>query len=260
MKMHHHCAFALSALASGAPAAPLASFTAEQIDYSSGRGSRNVATAEIAAAMAEDTKLYLSVSGGERHIGGERDRALRVEGAIRHDWTSRLSTQTTAALASNGRIFARNQIEQDVSYKLAKSLVATVGGKYAAYAGGDHVTTWSGGAAYYLPRATLSYRYSLLDSHRLGASHAHLASIRIKDPGGAGATQLWLGRGTSLYEIGLPRSAVGKFTSIALQRQQPLGGGVTLKIGVNRAWFVTPTQRYRGSGLLVGISFSNWHF
>ena len=122
------------------------------------------------------------------------------------------------------------------------------------------MATWSAGAAYYMRGATLSYRYSLIASNRFGRSHAHLASFRLKDPGGSGSTQLWAGHGTSLYEVDLPRLANGRFTSIALQRSQPIGGGVALDIGVNRAWHGTPTGKYRGTGLVAGLSFADWPF
>ena len=121
-------------------------------------------------------------------------------------------------------------------------------------------STWSAGAAYYLRGATLSYRYSLIASNRFGRSGAHQASIRIKDPGGSGSTQLWVGHGSSLYEVDLPRSANGRFTSLALQRSQPIDDGIALNIGVNRAWYRTPTGRYSGSGVVAGLSFADWPF
>jgi YaiO family outer membrane protein len=247
-------------MASAAQAAPL-NLNVDHTSYSAGRGTRTISTVDAVAAMAEDTKLYLSLSGGERRVAGDRIRAARVSGTLRHNWSSRLSTNVSASLATNGQIFARNEFAGDVSYKLTDSIVATAGGKYASYLGGDHVTSWSGGLGYYGRGLSATYRYSLLDSHLLGRSHAHLASFRLKDPGGSGATQLWLGQGSSLYDL-VPQQSVkaGHFKSVTLRREQPVAGGVKLNLGLNRTWYRTPTGNYRGTGLLAGVSVANPFF
>jgi YaiO family outer membrane protein len=204
----------LGALTSQAHAAPL-NFNVDHTSYSAGRGTRTITTADAVAAMAEDTKLYLALSGGERRVAGNRALSARIAGTLRHDWTSRLSTNISGAVATNGQIFARNELGGDVNYKLTDSIVATAGGKYAAYLGGDHVTSWSGGLGYYSRGLSATYRYSLLDSHLLGRSHAHLASVRMRDPGGSGSTQLWLGQGSSLYDVVPQQSAkAGHFKSV----------------------------------------------
>ena len=258
-----HCALLLScaALASQASAAAPVNLNVEHTNYSAGRGTRTITTADAVAAMAEDTKLYLTFSAGERRANGERVRAGRVHATLRHDWSSRLSTNVSAAVATNGQVFARSEFGGDINYKLTDSVVATAGGKHASYLGGDHVTSWSGGLGYYGRGLSVTYRYSLLDSHFLGRSHAHLASVRLKDPGGSGSTQLWFGRGTSLYDVVPQQSAkAGNFTSVTLRREQPIAGGVKLNVGLNRAWYKTPTGNYRGTGLLVGVSVSNPFF
>jgi YaiO family outer membrane protein len=188
-------------------------------------------------------------------------RSVRIGGTLRHDWTSRLSTNVSAGVASNGQIFARNEFAGEASYKLTDSFVATAGGKYASYLGGDHVTSWSGGLGYYGRGLSATYKYSLLDSHLLGRSHAHLASLRLKDPGGSGATQLWVGQGSSLYDL-VPQQSVkvGRFTSVTLRREQPVAGGVKLNLGLNRTWYRTPTGNYHGTGLLAGVSVTNPFF
>jgi YaiO family outer membrane protein len=252
-------ALALSLGASGAAAAaPPTNFNIEHTNYTAGRGNRTIATTDAVVAMAEDTKLILTFSGGERRAAGERTRAARFNGTVRQDWSNRLSTQTSVALATNGEIFARSQFAQDISYKLGDSLVATVGGKYATYAGGDHVTSWSAGGAYYVRGLSATYRYSLIDSRRLGRSDAHLASLRLKDPGGSGSTQLWLGHGTSLYDV-VPQADLkaGKFTSVALRREQPLTRNVSLTAGLSQSWFTAPTGNYRARGLSIGVAFRN---
>jgi YaiO family outer membrane protein len=224
-------------------------------DFSKLLGDKVVATAESRFGIAKETQYSFSVSGGRRTAAGRTINAALVSGSVDHDWTDRLSTRTSLSLASNGAIFAKRQALTDISYRLSGGLVATVGGKYADYGRGNAVATWSGGAAYSFSGASLSYRFSLIDSRLLGRSSSHLASVRLKDAGGRGATQLWLGRGTSLFDvISSPTAARGRFSSIALRRQQPLGGGAELSLGLNRTWYDTPNASYHGTGLNIGFS------
>lgn len=232
----------------------------EYTDFSKLYGDRAVLTADSRLGAGQATRFYFSVAEGQRRGGGVTTRSTSGTVAVDHDWSDRLSSRTSAGLATNGALFAKQQLGQDISYKLGGGLVATLGGKYSSYGNGNDVATWSAGAAYYLRGATLSYRYSLIASNRFGRSGAHQASIRIKDPGGSGSTQLWVGHGSSLYEVDLPRSANGRFTSLALQRSQPIDDGIALNIGVNRAWYRTPTGRYSGSGVVAGLSFADWPF
>lgn len=229
----------------------------EYTDFSSLYGNRAILTADSKLGTGHSTRFSFSLSGGTRRTAGSTIRGAQFAAGVDRDWSDRLSTRTSVSLASNGSIFARAQLAQDISYELGSGLVATVGGKYASYRNRTNVTTWSAGAAYYLRQASLTYRFSLIDSNRLGRSQAHLASFRLKDAGGTGSTQLWVGHGSSLYEVGLPRSGPGRFTSVALQRSQPIGPGVAVNVGINRSWYRTPTANYRGTGALLGLSFSN---
>jgi YaiO family outer membrane protein len=251
---------ALGVMASPTGAAPL-NLNVDHTSYTGGQGTRTVTTADMVARLSEDSKLYLIFSGGERAAGGNRVRSVRISGTLRHDWSSRLSTNVTAAAATNAQVFARNEFAGEVNYKLTDGIVATAGGKYASYLAGDHVTFWSGGLGYYARGLTATYRFSLINSHLLGRSHAHLASIRLKDPGGSGATQLWFGQGTSLYDL-VPEQSVkaGDFTSLTLRREQPLAAGIRLNFGLNRTWYRTPRGNYRGTGLLAGVSVANPFF
>jgi YaiO family outer membrane protein len=239
------------------PVAVTASMRLEYTDFSKLYGTRTVLTADSRLGMGNRTRFTFSASGGQRRASGSTIRSAQVGGAVDHDWTDRLSTHSSASLASNGSIFANTQFGQDISYELVGGFVGTVGGKHASYGNRNNVTTWSAGAAYYLGGVTLSYRFSLLDSNRLGRSSAHLASFRLKDPGGSGSIELWAGHGTSLYEvINLPTAAAGRFTSVAVRRVQPVGGGVALNLGLNRSWYQTPAGNYHGTGVSFGFSVS----
>jgi YaiO family outer membrane protein len=232
----------------------------EYTDYSKLYGDRAVLTADSRLGIGSPTRFTFSLSQGQRRAPDHKSRATRAEAGVGHDWTDRLTTHTSVSLATNGSVFAKKRLSQDVSYEVAKGLVGTVGGEYSSYGNRNTVTNWSAGGAYYVPGAMVSYRFNLYDSNRFGHSHAHLASVRVKDPGGSGSTRLWVGRGTSLYEVDLPGNPTGRFTSVALMRSQPIGGGVALEIGLNRAWYDTPTGSYRGTGLVTGLSFSGAPF
>jgi YaiO family outer membrane protein len=232
----------------------------EYTDYSKLYGDRTVLTADSRLGIGGPTRFTFSLSEGQRRAADHEMRATRAEAGVGHDWTDRLTTHTSVSLATNGSVFAKRQVSQDVSYDLGKGLVGSIGGEYSSYGNGHNVTNWSAGGAYYLPGAMVSYRFNLYDSNRFGHSRAHLASVRVKDPGGTGSTRLWLGHGTSLYEVDMPGNPKGKFTSVALMRSQPIGGGVALDIGINRAWYDTPTGSYRGTGVVAGLSFSGAPF
>jgi YaiO family outer membrane protein len=232
----------------------------EYTDYSKLYGDRAVLTADSRLGIGGPTRFTFSLSEGQRRAPDHKVRATRAEAGIGHDWTDRLTTHSSVSLATNGSVFAKRQFSQDVSYELGKGLIATAGGEYSSYGNSHNVTNWSAGAAYYVPGAMVSYRFNLYDSNRFGHSHAHLASVRVKDPDGSGSTRLWLGHGTSLYEVDMPGNPKGKFTSAALMRSQPIGGGVAIDIGINRSWYDTPTGSYRGTGVVTGLSFSGAPF
>jgi YaiO family outer membrane protein len=233
-----------------------ASVRLEYTDFSKLYGDRTVLTMDSRLGIGRYTRLTFSASEGQRRVAAARSRGAQGAASVDHDWSDRLSTHTSLGVATNGAIFAKWLVGQDVSYKITDSLVGTAGARYSSYGNGNEVATWSVGAAYYLPGLTFNYRYSLLASRKFGRSQAHLASLRLNDRGGSGSTQLWVGHGTSLYEVDLPRSANGRFTSVALQRSQPISGGVHLTLGVNRAWYKTPSANYRGTGFIAGLSFS----
>ena len=234
-------------------------FKIEYTDFSKLYGDRVVASSEYRRSVAKDTQVAFTVSAGRKRAGGDTKNATLASAAIDHDWSGHLSTHTVIGLANNGSIFAKRQIATDLNYALGNGLVGTIGGRYADYGNGNSVTTWSAGAAYYFRGASLSYRYNLLDSHQLGRSHAHLASSRFADPAGSGSTQLWVGRGSSLYDVSTsPTAVAGKFTSVAVRRQQPIASGLAINAGVNRTWYETPTGSYRGLGVSLGLTLARF--
>lgn len=232
--------------------------TNELTDYSSGFGKRRETTAEYNADLGR-TAITLSASHARREFETESFKAVKLSGTVYHDWNDRIYTRTQVSLASDKPVFASRQVANDVNVKLLSNAVVTVGGKYARYYGDRDVLSWSAGGTWYFGGGLASYRYSNYDVERLGNSHSHLASFRLKDPRGNGQTQLWLGSGTSLHEQEVLLSGrKGSYRSVALQRVQPIKGPLSLNLTVGRTWYDTAATDYRGTTASVGLNYSGW--
>jgi YaiO family outer membrane protein len=230
----------------------------ELTDYSSGFGRRRETTAEYSADFGR-TAVTVGVSQARRKFEADSYKAVELSGTVYRDWNDRLYTRTHAAMASDKPVFASRQFANDFNLKLLPNTVVTVGGKYARYYGKRDVLSWSAGGTFYFGGGFASYRFTAHDVDRLGNSHSHLASFRLKDPRGSGQTQLWLGGGTSLHEQEILLSGrKGSYRSIALQRVQPIRGPLAVNLAVGRTWYDTSAADYRGTTASVGINYSGW--
>jgi YaiO family outer membrane protein len=261
MKLHYYAPLAL-AFASSAHAAPLpdlkkivASVDGEYLSYSGSFGSRRIVNAESRIDTGT-TKLSLGLSQGSRKAGDDEFKATRVTVAVAHDWSSRLSTRTSASIASDRPVFVTRELIQDVSYKPTPTTVLTVGGRYARYWGDVDALSWSLGAAQYFPGGLISYRFSSFDVHHLGHSIGHLVNLKLNDP--YGSNQLWLGHGTALHDaVWLTTPEKGKYSNVEYRRVQPIGGGVGLMVGVNHIWYEADSAKFHGTGVRVGLTFEH---
>lgn len=230
----------------------------EHTDYSGGFGKRMETSVESSMDIG-NTGFSVNVAHGRREVGGDRFKALRLGGVVYRDWSDKFYTRTTMGISSNKPVFATRELANDFNYKLLPNAVATVGAKHARYHGGIDVLTLSAGASWYFKGGFASYRFSSFDVDKAGKGHGHLASFRLKDPRGAGYTQLWAGIGSSLHEqqIYLADSK-GKYRSVALQRVQPVAGPVAVSLSLGRTWYDTPATDYRGTTASVGLVLSGW--
>jgi YaiO family outer membrane protein len=232
--------------------------TSELTDYSAGFGRRRETTAEYSADFGK-TAFTVSASHARRKFEADSFTAVEVSGTLYRDWTDRLYTRTHVALASDKPVFASRQVANDFNVKLLTNAVVTVGGKYARYYGDRDVFGWSAGGTWHFRGGLASYRYGNYDVDRLGNSHSHLASFRLKDPRGAGQTQLWLGTGTSLHEQEVTLSGRrGSYRSVALQRVQPIKGPLAINLTLGRTWYDTSAADYRGTTASIGLNYSGW--
>jgi YaiO family outer membrane protein len=246
-------------VASGASAKPLelksivASVDADYVTYTGAYGKRHVVSAR-SRFDAGKTKLSLTIAQGRRSVGGDTFNATRVQASVAHEWTARFSTRTEASIASSNPVFVNRELIQDLSYKVFPRTVLTIGGRYARYRSGLDTWSWSAGAAQYFPGGYVSYRFSSFDTEHLGHSVGHLVSAKVSDP--YGATQGWIGHGTSLQDSDiLLAPGKGKFTTVELRRVQPIAGDVSLSLGARRTWFSADSDKYRGTGVHIGLLF-----
>lgn len=250
------CATMLSATAGAHAGIESISSQVEHADYDSGRGDRDVFGINV-TGRAGDTRWQAGVAHGQRDFGETAFSGTRVGASLHHDWSSRLSTRTSAAFSDDNPVFANQEFTQDVKLKLVRNTVFNLGGRYAEYYGGTYVTGWSAGAEYYLPRLTASYRHS---RHRLssgGSGYGNTLSLRLKDAQGRGHTQLWLGNGTSAYAPDMDPLLLrdSRSSSVFLRRSQPLGEHLMLNLGIGKTWHETRHDRFQSISSQLGLGY-----
>jgi YaiO family outer membrane protein len=228
-----------------------ASVDAEYLSYSDGFGSRRVVNANSSVGLGK-TKLLVRVSQGKRSGDEHRFRASRFGVTVVRNWSSSLSTRTSASLASKSPVFVNRELVQEVSWKPSSQTVLTLGGRYARYHGDVDARSLSVGVAQYFRGGLVSYRFSAFDIERLGRSAGHLGSIKLNDRGGS--TQLWVGHGSAIHDADwMPAPQSGQFTSAEIRRSQRLIGAVSVDLGVKRNWYEAPAAKFRGTGVQIGL-------
>lgn len=226
--------------------------------FTDGFGKRRQTSAEYSADLGR-TAFTINATHAKRTFASETFGAVEVAGTVYHDWNDKLYTRTHIAVSSDKPVFASRQAATDFNFKVIPQTVLTLGGKYARYHGERDVYSWSAGGTWYFDDGSVGYRFTLSDVDKLGKSHSHLATIRLKDPRGSGQTQLWLGTGTSLHEQEVLLSGQkGSFKSVALQRVQPIAGPVAVNLTLGRSWYDTGSTDYQGTTASVGLTFSGW--
>jgi YaiO family outer membrane protein len=145
----------------------------------------------------------------------------------------------------------------DFNLKVVPNTVLTVGGRYSKYYGDVSVAGLSVGATYYVDRVSASYRYTGYRRSSGAHSHGNVASLRLKDDGGNGSTQLWLGKGTSVHEYEwLSELQDGKLKSATFRRIQPLTQKWALEASVGKVWYETPATKFDGVAAQVGATLA----
>lgn len=253
---HLVCAAAIFAALTGTAnaAETTVNGTVEYTDFSGDYGNRVVGEL-IGSAKWDSTTLVLDLAHGRREYADEDFSGTRFGATVYHDWSERLYTQTSVALATNSPLFPSHRLKQDVNLKIGRNVVASAGIGHNRYYGGRDAVTWTAGGSYYFNGGFVSYRYSGYDVEDLGNTHGHLGTVRINDSRGRGQTQLWLGTGTAVHELEvLPTLSKGRLTSVALRRLQPLNDNLALDLTVGHSWYDIGEADYRGTSIRVGFT------
>lgn len=226
----------------------------EHTNFSDKFGKRIVAEVNLSQRW-DDTTVVFDLAHGKRDYADEDFSGTRFGATVYRDWSERLYTQTSVAVAGNSPLFPTHRFKQDVNLKFGRNAVASVGIGHNRYYGDRNALTWTAGGSYYFKGGFASYRYSGFDVEKLGRTHGHLASVRIEDSRGRGFSQLWLGGGNSLHEYELlPTLNKGKVRSVALRRLQPVKNNVALDLSVGRSWYDTGVADYTGTTARIGLT------
>ena len=149
-------------------------------------------------------------------------------------------------------VFARQDFRQDINLALLPKTLFTTGYRYTKYYDDVEVDAWQGGVSLYTGPVITSYRYTHYDSSDAAGSYSNMISVRLKDPRGAGYTQLWLSRGTGAYTYDwTPETRYGSMKSVSLQRIQPLTEQLNLGLTAGKVWYKTPNHNF--NGLQLGL-------
>lgn len=233
------------------------SLLANHTDYTQASGKRDLQSLEYVAANDRDTWV-LSAGAGRRQFGdGQTYRGHNATGTYYRKWTPVLSTRSHVAVSSDDPVFAGRVFDQALTYSGFTSTTLTAGVRRTRYYGDVDADAWYVGGAYYLRRLTLRYRYTHHDIEGLGASHGNMLSLRLKDARGAGSTQLWLGKGSTLHDYDWsPVLQAGNQQSVSLRRVQPLSDSVSISASIERTEYKTPSRHYDGITSALGLTYS----
>lgn len=227
-------------------------------DYSGSHGTRNVVFSELKTKLDHGAAVF-NISEGKRDYGhGEDWDALRGRATVWYNWNQWLSSKTGVALAENTPVFARRDLQQDISLKVVRNTLFTLGYRYANYFGDTDVNAFSGGIALYTGPFITTWRYTHYDTEDAGGSYSHIVSLRMNDKKGKGNTQLWLSRGTGAYTYDWsPDTRKGTLKSVSLRRIQPLTEQLTLGLTLGKQWYDTPVDKYHSLQAVADIA---WQF
>jgi YaiO family outer membrane protein len=227
----------------------------ERLDLGGDYGRIDSLEAEYKAVF-DDTTVVFTPEIGRRQSAGGSDTSVRVAAEIYHDWSDTVSSRTAFAVSEDEPIYARFEIGQDLTVKVARNTTVTGGVRYANYFGDRDVLFYSLGARQYFKGGSVAYRATLVDPDNHKAFVSHLANISINDGQGRGKTQMWLSAGG----VALERQAInGEFTGTdyagTVKRIQPLTDDLDVVVSAGLTSYDRPTGRELGNSVGIGLQF-----
>ena len=229
--------------------------TGETQEFSDNGGSLRTATLEYKFVDA-DTTVVFTPAYGERRAPGVRESAAGLGAMIYHDWSSRISTRTSAFVAQDAPVFANYDFAQDVTLRVGDSTTVTLGGRYARFFGEQDVTFFSAGLRQYFRFGSMAYRLTRVDPEGRDSYLAHLVNLTVNDPRGGGKTQLWLSLGeASISNAQVPNNFSGDDYGAVLRRVQPITDNFALVPLIGYTSYDRPTDRISAVNLGLGLEF-----
>jgi YaiO family outer membrane protein len=225
----------------------------ERLDLGDDYGTLDKLAIDYKAVMGDTTVVFTSEFGERQNAAGEY-AALRVNGTLYQDFNDSFSGRSSVSVSENEPVFARLELAQDFTYKVAPNTAVTAGVRYANYFGDRDVLFYSLGARQYFKGGSLSYRLSVVDPDNHNAFLSHLANLTVNDPHGRGKTQFWLSAGgTAIERLTLEDQYTGTDYSGSVKRLQPLTKDLDLVISAGLTSYDRPTGRTLGNSVGLGL-------
>ncbi len=227
---------ALSPAATAGTPKQSVSAAAETEDFSQDLGSLRSVKLEY-KLEAEDTAVTFTPVLGERRSPAASETSIGAGLAVYQNWSANLSTRTAVFISEEDPVFAQYDVAHDVSAKVARDTIVTIGGRWARFFGEQDVYFASTGARHYFKRGSVAYRLSVIDPEGRQPFLAHLVNFSLKDNKGQGQTRIWLSAGeASFSRPQLGDQFDGSDIGGVIQRIQPISEKLALALttGFNR--------------------------
>lgn len=225
----------------------------ERLDLSDDYGTLETLKAEYKAVL-DDVTVVVTPQAGWRENATTDVSAVGANLSLYYDLASNLSGHTEVGVAEDKPVFARYQVGQELTLKVARNTTVTGGVRYANYFGDRDVMFYSLGARQYFKGGSVAYRATLVDPDNHEAFVSHLVNLSVNDPQGRGKTQMWLSAGgTAIERQALDGDFTGTDYSGTLRRLQPLTKKLDVILSAGLTSYDRPTGRTLGNSVGLGL-------
>lgn len=230
---------------------------AETQDFSDELGSQRTITLDY-KLKTNGLTLVVSPAVGERRASGTAVTALGGGAALYVDVVEGVASHSQAFFSENEPVFAKVDLVQDFTVRVAQKTNLTAGARWARYFGDRDVTFAFAGIRQYFKGGSASYRLTYIDPEDGSSFLSHLVNVNLNDRRGTGKTQIWLATGaTSLTRSQLDQNFSGDDHSAVIRRTQPVANRFSLIGTVGFASYARPEGRVSapsiGIGVLIGL-------
>lgn len=230
---------------------------AETQDFSDDLGSLRTITLDY-KLKTNGLTLVVSPAVGERRAPGTTATSLGGGAALYADLTDGVTSHSQAFFSENEPVFAKVDLVQDFTIRVAQKTNLTAGARWARYFGDRDVTFAFAGIRQYFKGGSASYRLTYTDPEGGSSFLSHLVNVNLNDRRGTGKTQIWLATGaTSLTRSQLDQNFSGDDHSAVIRRTQPVADRFSLIGTVGFASYARPGGRVSapsfGIGILIGL-------